>query len=140
MQPSFKLAFAFALVAATVAYASAARQLEQIDSKLVADGSQGRRGLTQSRPAVPEAGLLEAGINIGSEVFVPSVSFLDVGSVLSGLLQGPSEYSGRGAGGWRTDPKQLGPLAGSSTRASSPSTRPSAPSRASPRECTRLED
>ena len=44
MQPSFKLAFAFALVAATVAYASAARQLEQIDSKLVAAGFGRRDG------------------------------------------------------------------------------------------------
>merc|ERR1712060_676039 len=71
---SFKLAFALALVAATMAAASAARQIQQID--------------------IPEAGILEAGINIGSEVFVPSVSFLDVGSIFSGLLQGPIGAAG----------------------------------------------
>merc|ERR1712060_1042618 len=70
---SFKLAFALALVAATMAAASAARQLEQID--------------------IPEAGILEAGINIGSEVFVPSVSFLVSCRARLGLLAG---FSTRG--------------------------------------------
>merc|ERR1711904_42365 len=74
MQLSFKLAFALALVAATMAYATAARQLQQID--------------------IPETDLLSTGVELGSSVFVPSLSFLDLGSVLTGLLQGPIGAAG----------------------------------------------
>lgn len=47
------------------------------------------RGLTRSGK-----GLLSTGVDIGTSVFVPSVPFLDFGSVVTGLLQGPI-----GAGG-----------------------------------------
>merc|ERR1712060_700124 len=73
-KPILKTYLALAVMAAAVSMVAGARQLEQVD--------------------IPEAGLLEAGVNIGSSVFVPSLSFLDVGSVLSGLLTGPIGAAG----------------------------------------------
>ena len=73
-QKTLKTYLALAVMAAAVSMAAGARQLQQID--------------------IPEAGLLSTGVDIGTEIFVPGAPFLDIGSVITGLLQGPIGAAG----------------------------------------------
>merc|ERR1711924_12492 len=74
LMKTLKPYLALAVMAAAVSMAAGARQLSQID--------------------IPETDLLSTGVELGSSVFVPSLSFLDLGSVFTGLLQGPIGAAG----------------------------------------------
>jgi len=103
MQKTLKTYLALAVMAAAVSMAAGARQLQQIDvrpgppglqSRLVSTATDAQRRPSSPAAQIPEAGLLSTGVDIGTSVFVPSVPFLDFGSVVTGLLQGPISAGG----------------------------------------------
>ena len=94
-QKTLKTYLALAVMAAAVSMAAGARQLSQIDIPETGERPR-RRSRAGGLPGLTEPlrqDLLSTGVELGTSVFVPSLSFLDLGSVFTGLLQGPVSWA-----------------------------------------------